>query len=135
MAAASGHGSLFHLLYGVGAYDAATFSAAELVTSGVAFMASYLPARRALALDPISVLRSDLVEIAGREEAARRHLTSSTPGGLDSPRPGRPPGCRRPGPRQGLRRVMGVRLSSVLTHELTAGHVLGAGNQVLDLRD
>ncbi|MDQ3071169.1 MAG: ABC transporter permease [Acidobacteriota bacterium] len=47
------------LLFGVKALDAATFVAMSALMLGVAFLASYLPARRASSVDPIDALRGD----------------------------------------------------------------------------
>ena len=47
------------LLYGVRPTDAVTFVAVTVVLAGVAAAASYLPAMRAAAIDPISALRTD----------------------------------------------------------------------------
>ena len=48
---------LSSLLYGVRSTDAITFVAVSMVLTAVAFMASYLPARRAIRVDPIIALR------------------------------------------------------------------------------
>lgn len=46
-------------LFGVSATDAATYLAVSAVLAGVAMLASYLPARRAAAADPMEVLRTE----------------------------------------------------------------------------
>lgn len=50
---------LASLLFGVGALDMATFIATSAVMLGVALLASYLPARRASAVDPVRSLRTE----------------------------------------------------------------------------
>ncbi len=47
------------LLFGVGAADPLTFGAIVLLISGVAFLAAWLPARRAAQVDPIVALRAE----------------------------------------------------------------------------
>jgi len=47
------------VLYGVTAGDPATYAAVVGMLATIALLASYLPARRASRMDPISVLRAD----------------------------------------------------------------------------
>ncbi len=46
-------------IYGIQAHDAFTFAAVALVLSAASFIAAWLPARRAAAVDPILALRSE----------------------------------------------------------------------------
>ena len=47
------------LLYGVGPSDLVTFVAGALVLASVSLLACYIPARRAMRVDPIEVLRQE----------------------------------------------------------------------------
>jgi putative ABC transport system permease protein len=47
------------LLFGVGLGDPATFAGMALLLMSVAFLASYMPARRAMRVEPMSALRSE----------------------------------------------------------------------------
>jgi predicted permease len=51
--------SFSHLLYGVGASDPATLVGVSALLAGVAILACYLPARRAMRVDPIVALRHE----------------------------------------------------------------------------
>jgi ABC-type antimicrobial peptide transport system permease subunit len=47
------------LLYGISPRDPLTFSAVTLLLTGVGFLASYIPARRASKVDPTIALRCE----------------------------------------------------------------------------
>jgi len=57
--AAVGTRALASLLYGVSVGDPITFAGVALLVAIVALLASYLPARRALRIDPVEALRAE----------------------------------------------------------------------------
>jgi predicted permease len=57
--AAAGAQLIRSLLYGISGLDPLTFGAAALVFALIALIASYIPARRALAVDPMVALRNE----------------------------------------------------------------------------
>ena len=46
-------------LFGIGRLDPATYAAVAVVLAAVAALASYAPARRAAAVDPVEALRAE----------------------------------------------------------------------------
>jgi hypothetical protein len=57
VAALAGAWCLASLLCGIGPYDPLVFIIAPLTLLGMAFMGSYLPARRGMRTDPMAALR------------------------------------------------------------------------------
>jgi ABC-type lipoprotein release transport system permease subunit len=51
--------SISRFLYGIGATDLVTFAAIPLILSAVAFVAAWVPARRAGTVDPVRALRTE----------------------------------------------------------------------------
>ena len=50
---------LNRLLFGVGAFDVVTYAAVPLVLSGIALLACWIPARRAMRVDPLVAIREE----------------------------------------------------------------------------
>jgi ABC-type lipoprotein release transport system permease subunit len=46
-------------LYGIQPHDAVTFTLAPVFLAGIAFIACWLPARRAASVDPVQALRTE----------------------------------------------------------------------------
>jgi ABC-type lipoprotein release transport system permease subunit len=46
-------------LSGIGPFDPVTFTAMPVVLAAAAMLAAYLPARRAMAIDPIETLKAE----------------------------------------------------------------------------
>jgi predicted permease len=59
VAALAASRALSSLLFGIGAADPPTYAAVALILAGVALASSYLPARRAAKVDPMTALRAE----------------------------------------------------------------------------
>ena len=59
IASLAGTRLLSSLLYGVGAIDLPTYSLVAFLLGGAAVLASYIPARRAMRVDPMVALRDE----------------------------------------------------------------------------
>jgi putative ABC transport system permease protein len=60
LAAAIGLGRVIRsLLFGVTPFDVTTLVAVPIVLGGMALLASWIPARRAMRLDPVRAMRED----------------------------------------------------------------------------